>query len=111
MKRHCSVVIQSSSPPLEERSDHDSSRFAGYLADCGRRRSGNRLGQVKKVRILTLAEILSAKQFGQTNHICAQARRLADVFDGRREIRLGVRSHPHLNQPNVVFARPRADCM
>jgi len=102
--RHCSVVVESRSTPFKERCNDRNAGLASDFSQCRRGRAGNGFREVKEAEILALAEVLSAKQLRQTNDVRSETGGLTDVADSRREVRVRVGPHPHLNQANVVLS-------
>ena len=68
-----------------------------------RDRTGNGLGQVEEIRVLTLAEILGLEKFGQADDVGAARRGLVDLVDGTLQILVGVGRGGHLYQSDIEF--------
>jgi hypothetical protein len=102
--RHRGVVVESRSAPLKERCDDDNARLARNLSQRLSGRAGDGFRKIEEVKIFALAEILSAKQLGQTDDVCSETSSLPDVADRRLQVYVRVGAHAHLNQTHVVLS-------
>ena len=61
------------------------------------------MGEVEQAGVLTLAEILSLKKFGQADDLRAVSGRLMDLVDGALQILVRIGRGGHLNQADLEF--------
>ncbi len=78
--------------------------LAGELGESRCRGAGNGLGEVEEANVFALAEVLGAEKLGQADDVGAALRCFANVRDRRREVGLGIGTHSHLHQADIVFA-------
>ena len=78
--------------------------FAGHLGQACRRWSGDRLGQIEEMQVLSLAKVLCLEKLRQANDVGAKLRSRANAIDGGGEIRLRISAHAHLHKPHCEFA-------
>ena len=101
--QHCGrIMIHPRGAALKQRGDNHHLQFFRKRAKMLRCRAGNRLGQIKKIMILRLAEIRAKKQLGQTGHLDALCRRLAQHGFSTRHIFSGRWLHGHLHNADFV---------
>ena len=70
-------------------------------------RPGNRLGELEELVVLGLAEIRAAEEFLEADDLRPAARRIANPFNGMRQVGRGVRGGALLDQAERHCARCR----
>ncbi len=103
-----SVVINAGRTTLEQRSNNRDVQFAGGFAKALSCWAGNRLRQIEQRNVLSLAEILRQKEFGQADNLRAPAGGVANVRNRPLQILLRLRRAGHLHDANVKIALDQA---
>jgi hypothetical protein len=95
------VVVDPSSPALEERGHDDDLELARQLAERLRRRTRDRLGERETVVILGLTEVARAEELGQADEVGTAFGRHPHMLHGRREVGGRIDRTAHLHQTDV----------
>ena len=96
-------MIDAGGAPFEDRCDHDHLRVTRDFREPVGRGARDGFGEVEQGGVFTLAEILCAEEFRQTDHLRAASGGIAHHVGSMREVLIGVRPAGHLDQADAEF--------